>query len=185
MASEVEISSMALNKLGAEGITSFDDLTNRSNLCRDFYPHVRDAVLRAYPWKCSLVQKALVHDAAAPLFGWSYKFPLPVDPYCLRVIEIEDEPDYAVKGRYIYTDESSITIEYISRITNPGLFDSLLKEAIEARLAAELAYPITRSNELGSVMWSLYEAKLREARTMDAMESTVEGWEANELIDVR
>ena len=185
MASEVEIASIALRKLGAEGITSFDDGTNRSDLCRDFYPSVRDAVLRAYPWNCALEQKVLAADVDAPLFGYSYKFPLPVLPYCLRVLKIEDEPDYNVKGRYIHCDESSITIEYIARITNPGLFDSLLKEAIEARLAAELAYPITRAPETGKVMWDLYSAKLREARTFDGMEGIVEGWEANALIDVR
>ena len=185
MASEVEIASMALNKLGAEGITAFDDGTNRSNLCRDFYPSVRDATLRAYPWNCALTQKALAADAEAPLFDYSYKFQLPVLPYCLRVLEIEDEPDYNVKGRYIHCNESSITIEYIARITDPGLFDSLLKEAIEARLAAELAYPITRSPELIKAMWDLYAAKLREARTMDGMEGITEGWESNALIDVR
>jgi len=185
VSSEIEIASMALNKLGAERITSFDDGTNRSNLCRDFYPSVRDAVLRAYPWNCSLTQKALAADAEAPLFGYSYKFQLPVLPYCLRVLEIEDEPDYNVKGRYIHCDESSITIEYIARITDPGLFDSLLKEAIEARFAAELAYPITRDPTLAKTMWDLYAAKLREARTIDSMEGTVEGWKSNALIDVR
>ena len=185
MASEVEIASLALNKLGAERITAFDDGTNRSNLCRDFYPPVRDAVLRAYPWNCALTQKALAADVDAPLFGYSYKFQLPVLPYCLRVLKIEDEPDYNVKGRYIHCDESSITIEYIARITDPGLFDSLLKEAIECRLAAELAYPITRVPEVAKTMWGLYEAKLREARTMDGMEGITEAWESNALIDVR
>jgi hypothetical protein len=185
VASEVEISSMALNKLGAERITSFDDGTNRSNLCRDFYPDVRDAVLRAYPWNCALTQKALAAEVDTPLFGYSYKFQLPVLPYCLRVLKVEDEPDYNIKGRYIHCDESSITIEYIARITDPGSFDSLLKEAIEARLAAELAWPITRTLGLSTQMWGLYEAKLREARTMDGQEGTVEPWEANDLIDCR
>ena len=98
MASEVEIASMALNKLGAQRITAFDDGTNRSNLCRDFYPSVRDATLRAYPWNCSINQKLLAAEVAAPLFGYSYKFQLPVLPYCLRVLKIENEPDYNIKG---------------------------------------------------------------------------------------
>jgi len=185
MASEVEIASMALNKLGAQRITAFDDGTNRSNLCRDFYPSVRDATLRAYPWNCSINQKLLAVHVDAPLFGYSYKFQLPVLPYCLRVLKIENEPDYNIKGRFIHCDESSITIEYIARITDPGLFDSLLKEAIEARLAAELAYPITRVHDLAKTMWALYEAKLREARTNDGMEGTIESWQSNELINVR
>ena len=185
MPSEVDIASAALNKLGAESITSFDDLTPRSNLCRDFYPSIRDAVLRAYRWNCALEQQALAHDVVLPLFGYAYKFALPVIPYCLRVLEIDGDPEFNIKGRYIYTDESTINIEFIMRITNPGLFDSLLKEAIEARLAAELAYPITRTPSVATVMWSLYEAKLREARTMDGMEGTVQGYESNILTDCR
>jgi len=185
MASEVDICSNALTKLGAERIVSFDDGTNRSNLCRDFYPSVRDAVLRAYPWNCALAQQALVLDAAVPLFGYASKFLLPVIPYCLRVLKAEDDPEFVIKGRYLYTDEDSINIEFISRLTNPGLFDSLLREAIEARLAAELAYPITRTPSVAQTMWSLYEAKLREARTMDGMEGYVEPWESTDLIDVR
>ena len=185
MSSEIEICSAALNKLGAESITSFDDLTPRSNLCRDFYPSVRDAVLRAYPWNCALTQQALAHDVALPLFGYAYKFALPVIPYCLRVLVIDGDPEFNIKGRYIYTDESTINIEFIARITNPGLFDSLLKEAIEARLAAELAYPITRTPSVATVMWSLYEAKLREARTNDGFEGTIQGYESNVLTDVR
>lgn len=185
MASEVEIASRALNALGEESIMAFDEGTTPSNLCRDFYHGVRDAVLRAYPWKCAIEQQLLAADVDAPLFGYGYKFQLPVLPYCLRVLAIEDDPDYTIKGRYIHCDESSITIEYISRVTNPGLFDASLTEAIIARLAAELAYPITRSPELAAAMWNLYEAKLREARTMDGFEGTVDGWEANDLIDVR
>lgn len=185
MSSEVDICSKALNKLGAERITSFDDHTDRSDLCRDFYPSVRDAVLRAYPWNCAIEQQALVHDFVSPLFGYSYKFALPVIPYCLRVLKIEDDPDFNIKGRYIYCDESSIKIEFISRITDPGKFDSLLVEAIEARLAADLAYPITRTPEIATTMWGLYEAKLREARTMDGFEGKIEGWESNDLIDCR
>lgn len=185
MASEIEICSNALRKLGSESITSFDDGTNRSNLCRDFYPSVRDAVLRAYPWNCAISQQTLVLDAAIPLFGYSYRFVLPVIPYCLRVLKAEDDIEFKINGRYLHTDEDSIKIEFIGRITNPGLFDSLLKEAIEARLAAELAYPITRTPAVAQSMWALYEAKLREARTMDGMEGYVEPWESNDLVSCR
>jgi hypothetical protein len=185
MPSEVDISNGALTKLGAQPITSFDDVTTRSNLCRDYYPSVRDAVLRAYPWNCAIARQALALDAEAPLFGYAHKFGLPVVPYCLRVLEVDGEPDYNIEGRYLHTDESSINIKFIARLTDPGLFDSLLIEAIECRLAAELAYPVTGSPTLIQAMWTLYEAKLREARTINGMEGTVKYWESNALIEVR
>jgi hypothetical protein len=185
MPSEVSISSNALTKLGDEPITAFDDGTDRSDLCRDYYPNVRDAVLRAYPWSCATIQGELALSGDSPLFGYAYKFQLPVAPYCLRVLRVEDDVDYRIKGRFLYSDESSINIEYIARITDAGLFDSLLVEAIECRLAAELAYPITANPALVNTMWGLYEAKLREARTIDGMESPEDNWESNALVEVR
>jgi len=185
MPSEVDISSTALTKLGAAPITSFDDGTDRSNLCRDYYPNVRDAVLRAYPWNCAVQRMALALDASAPLYGYSYKFALPVIPYCLRVLETEDDVEYKIEGRYLLCDDSAVNIKFIARITDPGLFDSLLVEAIQARLAAELAYPITGSPTLGQAMWQLYAEKLREARGVDGMEGVADYWESNALIEVR
>ena len=185
MPSEVDISSSALTKLGAAPITSFDDGTDRANLCRDYYPNVRDAVLRAYPWNCAVQRIALALDASAPLFGYDYKFALPTIPYCLRVLETEDDVEYKIEGRFLLCDETSINIKFIARITDPGLFDSLLVEAIQARLAAELAYPITGSPTLAVEMWKLYAEKLREARGIDGQEGEADYWESNALIEVR
>lgn len=185
MPSIVSICSNALTKLGAEPITSFDDNSNRSKLCQAYYPNVRDAVLRAYPWNCAVLRASLARDAAAPTYGYSYRFALPVDPYCLRVLEVEDDVEHRIEGRYLLSDESSVKIKYIARVTDPGLFDALLSEAIECRMAAELAYPITRSPSLIQAMWGLYAEKLREARGIDGQEGTVSYWESNALIEVR
>jgi hypothetical protein len=185
MPSDVQICSNALTKLGANPIASFDDGEDRSDLCRDYYPNVRDAVLRAYPWNCAIRRMALALDAETPVYGYSYRFALPTVPYCLRVLEVEDDIEHRIEGRYLLTDEGSVNIKFIARITDPGLFDSLLVEAIECRLAAELAYPITGSPTLIQAMWALYEAKLREARTMDGMEGTADYYSSNALIEVR
>jgi len=187
MSSEVDIANRALTKIGAEPITSFDDGTKRSNLCRDYYPSTRDAVLRAYPWNCAIERQELALDGTAPVFGYAYKYQLPVDPYCLRVLEVENDPEFRIEGRYLHTDEGTVKIKYISRITNPGLFDSLLKEAIEARLSSELSIPVGSGGGADALkIWSLYEAKLREARTMDGMEGNVpDDDSSNVLIDVR
>lgn len=187
MSSEVDIASNALTKIGAESITSFDDGTKRANLCRDYYPRVRDAVLRAYPWNCAIERQELALDATAPLFGYAHKYQLPVIPYCLRVLEVEDDPEFRIEGRYLHTDEETVKIKFIARITDPGLFDSLLVEAIEARLASELSLPVGSGGGADALkMWSLYEAKLREARTNDGMEGNIaDDDSSNVLIDCR
>ena len=186
MSSETEIASNALSKIGASPITSIsDDTSTGAVLCRAYYYNTRDAVLRAYPWNCAIVRTSLAADTTAPTWKYAYKFLLPVNPYCLRLLEVEGNPEYKIAGRYIETDESSINIKYIKRISDTGLFDALLQEAIECRLAAELAFPITGNSALINAMWSLYGEKLREARTTDGMEVEQDSWESNALTECR
>jgi len=184
MASETEIASNALTKLGAEPITSIDDDNQRARLCKKYYPNTRDAIIRVYPWKCATTRATLALDVDTPIGDdWAYQFQLPVLPYCLRVLQVNtgDTP-YNIEGRFLLCDETSVYIKYLFRMTEPGSFDSLLSEAIECRLAAELAYPVTGSPNLIEAMWKLYEAKLREARTMDGMEAPLEIWESKSLV---
>ena len=184
MSSETEIASNALTKLGAQSITSLDDDTQRARLCRAYYPNVGDAVLRAYPWRCATIRTTLALSEDTPVGDdWAYQFQLPVDPYCLRVLQVDDGTiPFTVEGRLILCDESSLYLKFIRRMTDPGSFDSLLQEAIECRLAAELAYPVTGSPTLIKAMWELYEAKIREARTIDGMEAPLEIWESESLV---
>lgn len=185
MPSETEIASNALTKLGGEPLTSMaDDDTQRARLCRAYYPNVRDAVLRAYPWRCATVRANLALDEDTPIGDeWTYQFQLPVLPYCLRILKVEDGTiPYTVEGRFILCDESTLYIKFVKRVTDPGSFDALLSEAIECRLAADLAYPVTGSPTLIQAMWELYEAKIREARTIDGMEAPLELWESKSLV---
>jgi hypothetical protein len=185
MSSETEIASNALTKLGAQPLTSIDDDdTQRARLCRAYYPNVRNAVLRAYPWRCATQRQTLALHADTPVGDdWAYQFALPTDPYCLRVLQVDDGTiRYTVEGRLILCDESSLYLKYIRRMSDTGNFDSLLQEAIECRLAAELAYPVTGSPTLIKAMWELYEAKLREARTVDGMDAPLELWESESLV---
>jgi len=185
MASETEIATNALTKLGSDPLTDIDtDDTQRARLCRTYYPNTRDAVLRAYPWKCATIRVALALDAGTPIGDeWDHKYTLPVLPYCLRVLRVDDGNTlYTIEKRLLLCNEDSVYIKYIYRMTDTGTFDSLLQEAIECRLAAELAYPITGSPTLIKAMWDLYEAKLREARNIDGMEVPLDNWESNSLV---
>jgi hypothetical protein len=153
-------------------------------LCRAYYPNVRDAVLRAYPWRCATVRRNLAVSDDAPIGDdWVHQFQLPVDPYCLRVLKVDDGTiPYTVEGRFILCDESSLYLKFTERMADTGNFDALLSEAIECRLAAELAYPVTGSPTLINAMWKLYEAKIREARTIDGMEAPLEIWKSESLV---
>jgi hypothetical protein len=173
MASEVDIINSALNMVGASNIISRSEDSKSARITNQRYDYVRDAVLRAHPWNCAISRATIAADSDSPTFGFTNQFTLPTDPYCLRVLRLEYlDVDFRVEGRKIHCDEDTVSVIYISRVTDPNEYDQLLIEALAARLAADTSYALVQSSSLTSTMFQLYEAKLSEARFIDATEGT-------------
>lgn len=173
MASEVDIINSALNMVGATNIISRGEDSKSARITNQRYDYVRDAVLRAHPWNCAVTRRALTSDTDTPAFGYENQFTLPTDPYCLRVLGLDYlDIDFVVEGRKIVTDEDTINVKYIARVTDPNEYDQLLIEAIAARLAADTSFALVQSTSLTQSMFGLYESKLSEARFVDATEGT-------------
>ena len=73
----------------------------------------------------------------------------------------------------------------MARITDTEEYDSLLRSTIAYRLAAETAYAITASTSVTSAIENLYRDRLKEARTIDAMEGVPEQIIADDFINIR
>lgn len=197
MASVVDICNEALDLLGAQTITALSENSQEARLCNRRFATVRDAVLRAHPWNIAITRKQLAKDATSPAFGFTNQYTLPTDPYCLRVLSFWDanvdnevaaydsRTSFKIEGRKVLSDAGECRITYIGRITDTEQYDSLLSSTVAHRLASEIAYAVTGSNSLANGMQQLYEARLREARSIDAMEGTPDRIIANDFIDIR
>ncbi|MGB8276100.1 MAG: hypothetical protein WCF16_12625 [Alphaproteobacteria bacterium] len=185
--SVVSICNRALDLLKADPITSLADNSEAARLCARNYEPVRDAVLRAYPWNAAERRVSLAALSDAPAWGYARQFQLPVD--CLRVLTLENQEagaQYRIEGRRVLTDEAApLNILYLARVTDPAELDALLADTIAARLAADLAYPLTGSTSLAQAMFTTYQAKLAEARRCDAQEGTPEPLDANQWLESR
>lgn len=186
MPSEADICSDALVLLGDSPILSLDDTSDRASACKQLYPRVRDAVLRAHPWKFAQKRAALAQTVTPPAFGYAFSYQLPVD--FLRLIEfVGDRRDvpFTHEGQLVLTDSPQCMIRYVAKVEDPNLFDSLFVSALSARMAAELAQPITSQSSLMQTMLRLYEAKIQEARTVDSQEQTPDQLVSDVLTRVR
>jgi len=171
--SDVGICNSALYKLGADRITALTDDTKEGRLCNEQYSKLRDEVLRAHPWNFAIKRVELAQISETPVFEWAYVYQLPND--CLRVLQAETKDViYAVEGRKVYSDESTMYIKYIGQITDTATFDPQFAEALACRLAADIAYAITQSATVAQTMWEAYNSALRVARSCDAQEGTPE-----------
>ena len=169
MASIVDICNGALNQLGASTIITLTEDSKNARLCNARFTQIRDSVFRSHPWNCLQKRVELAADTDTPAWGFTSQFTIPAD--CLRVLSILDfDSDHKIEGRKILTDNSSMKILYVSRVTDPNEYDELLRETLSAALAADIAYAVTSSNPVAKNMYDLFQQKLKEARFVDSTE---------------
>jgi hypothetical protein len=186
-----------MDLLGAATISALTENSKDARLCNRRFETVRDAVLRSHPWNTAIIRAEIAKDSAAPAFGFSYQYTLPTDPYCLRVLSFwnsnvnseiaayDSQVMYKIEGRKILSDEGTCKITYIGRITDTEQYDAMLSNTIAHRLAVETAYAITGSTTVAQQMQALYEQRLREARSMDAMEGYPDKIIADDFVNIR
>lgn len=187
MASEVDICNIALRRIGAERITSLAEQTKRAKLCNDAYAIVRDAMLRSHPWNFATFRVELAKTATTPEFGYSSEFQLPND--YLRIMIIEDgdliDYDFRIEQDKLLIDENALKIEYISKITNTGLFDPNFVTALGLAIAEELSYAMVQSNSLKEQIREDARIALASARLIDAQSNGVRQLITNEWTQER
>lgn len=188
--SDVSICNSALIKLGAERISSLTDDNKRARLCNEQYAKIRDDFLRAHPWNFAVARKELGLSATfTPAFEYDYAFVIPSD--VLRILAVDfnlgpaiGEIPWAVEVddtgvKHLVTNSSTAKIKYIKRVLE-ARFDDNFAELLSTKLAADLAYAITQSTSIAELLDKKFREKMREVRSLDAMEGSVPTVEADE-----
>lgn len=184
MASTVEICNRALSKLGQIRITSLTDNNKAAKACNQAYEYVRDSVLRAHVWNCTVSRAQLAPLSTTPAFGFDYEYQQPSD--CIKVVEVDTSYQWVVEGRKILTDQgTTLDIRYQVREEDPNQYDSLLQEAIAARLAYELAEELTQSNSKKEAALNDYHMTMSDAKLRDAQEQSPAELYEDDWINVR
>lgn len=158
----------------AQRITNITDTTREGRIVSPAYDPCRRAELRANPWNFAIKRAQLAADTTAPLFGPSYRFPLPSD--CLRVLVPKNPcPDWNVEGRAVVsTDTSPLEIRYVRDETDPTVFDAMFCELLAYRIALAINIDLSDSTAKQQMLAQAYKAALIEARKVDALESVPE-----------
>ena len=186
---DVDIVNEALGKLGIDPIGSLNDQVKPAIKANAIYASVRDGVLEESELTFSIGRFQPAIDAQAPL-GSDYTARYPKDPTILRVIDAEEAtgspgvvdgfmaammPDYDagldfdVEGSWIVanTGAAKLNVKAVVQVTDPTKFSPNFCRALAARLAAELAMPLTENRGKEQDCWKEYLAKLSAARAAD------------------
>lgn len=159
----VGICNRALTALGEDLIVSLADNTKRAILCSLHYDPVRREVLRANPWRFARRQANLAAGGAAPLFDWTYSYPVPNDFIRMynESTDQADQPAFQVFGGAILcNDAPPLGIVYIADVTDPTQFDALFAKLLALELAAAICEPLTQSvNKLTKIQGAIADAR--------------------------
>lgn len=185
MASQVEITNLALISLGMEPITGIDDTTKEARYAKTLFPLVKKRVLRSHPWNVAIKRASLAALSSTPVFEYTYQFQLPSD--CIRLLEVYQNDDWKLEGNVVLTSNGGpLYIKYIYDITHYDSLDESLVYAIAAALAVDLCMALQQNANQRQVMMEEYEMRLREARGVDAKAgSSLQTLEINDWIQER
>ena len=183
--SPIAICNLSLSWLGANLITSFEDDTTESKLCLANYEPMRDSVEETYQW--SFCTRRTYYGAAAdplpdsddPLNVYN-EFRFKILPDVLRVLLVHPDRDFKTTSRlhwqieagHIVVDQNPVYAQEMFRVAETAQFTPGFAQALAARIASELALPITESGKKQELMYSLYLTKLDEAKTLDSMQGS-------------
>jgi len=178
---------MALALLGDQRIGALTDNTEAARACNAAYTMCRDSVLRKHPWNFAIERATLAAESTGPDWGPTKSFVLPVDPYCLRVLEVRDHYDYewSVEGRKLVGNMEVAYIKYISRKEDPAEFDAAFSIALSSYIASKIAVRLTGSNTIKRDAEREHEKDMKDARSADGQEGAVPETTSNTFLDER
>ena len=185
--SNVELCSIALVKLGAEGISSFNDGTAEADVAGTLYDVIRDSLLGVHPWSFATAHAELVQLPNAPLTDFEYAFELPSD--FIKALSAGDEcrsrgAVYQVVGREVHTNYEELTFAYIKRADEAD-FPTYFVSALINRLAAEFCLPLTENASRSELLFKVADTELKLAKLIDSQQDTPPRVEDFTLIEAR
>ena len=187
----VEVVNMALTMLGESHIVSMSDNIKTARDANAIYVVTKDALLGGYNWSFAKARVILTAFPIPPQFEYALAYNLPAD--CLRVLFVGDYyvgmdlTDYrgaptelfTIEGRQILTDmgtktppsvDNKINIRYVRKEDDVTKFGANFTMALIAKLAENLAEPLTQSDTKRDRASAVFKDELRIAIRSNAIE---------------
>ena len=129
-----------------------------------------------------------------PAFGYSYAFTKPVD--WVRTASIsavgtfnDGFEQYVDEVGFWYADVDPLFVKYISNDASYGLnitrWRQGFAQALEAYLAFKIGLPVSADRGVRNDMYNLFKTRLRDAKSLDAVDERVRVLPAGRLVKAR
>ena len=156
--------------------------TLEAKICNLNYEQTRDSLLRSHWWRFARKSVVLALDTETPPFEWDYQYILPED--FLRVISVYEGNmsninlySYAIEGDKLLTNETTVSLRYIRKVTDVKEFDPLFTEVLVLRLAWKLIPPLagTKTAVFTEALKEEIKVVTRQVLAVDKQETNTVG----------
>jgi hypothetical protein len=180
----IDIMNIANVILGQRSGTSRSENTKATQFANDRYESIRDNVLTQGLWNCATTRAQLSVLSTSPPFGFANQYALPSDFLRFKRFQEDNfETPFAIEAvsngdgtatRVLLTDFAEANILYIFRLTEVAKMDELLKYAIGARLAQEIALGVKGDLRQSGFAKGLADEAISMAQFIDADQASTE-----------
>lgn len=179
---ETSICKQALGRIGASQIDDVETDTSPPAIqCRLHYEQTRDSLLRSYSWRFASGRETLTQDTDTPDFEWDFQYPLPDDFKYLKSIyegrfSSINFRNISLEGNLLLTNEDTMEIRYIKKVTDVSEFDSLFIEVLVLLLADKLIGPLAGGDpRIQKKIDDALDELMPSVRALDGQETNTAG----------
>jgi hypothetical protein len=179
--SATKICNLALIRIGEARVTDITDTTSEAaKEANEMYDELRDELLEGGPlkgWKFARHRKSVAVDATAPDFEYDYRFQIPSNPKCLRMVSVTVDgveiTDWVREGNYILTnlEDEEVDMIYAKQVTSEADFPPHFAKLFWKTLAARLAFRRVQSEKLKQSIQLEADEEVDKAIAKDNLEN--------------
>ena len=182
--SNTSIVNSSLGRIGAKRINDISDTTDtkpEAVQARLHFELTRDSLLRSHFWRFASDRADLSASDVTPDFEWDYQYILPNDFLRMKSIyegRVSDSNLYscALEGTMLLSNETTMQIKYIKKVTDPAKFDPLFIEVLILQLALKFVSSLAGGDtKLRIEIQKELKELMSTVRTLDSQETNTIG----------
>ena len=187
MTNKTDICNLALLKIGKARLSNVDtDSSEQANVLRQVYNSCLKQILNENYWSFATFRAILPRSSEAPAFGYSYKYILPTNPEFIRLISIEDSPEYSIENDGLHSNNATIKIKYVGFQNEVNKYLPSFITAFSTLLASELCFTMNGDKTLASDLYKKYrDVELLIATNQDRSNQKLSAIERSSWISSR
>ena len=168
MASDIDIASNALQMIGADPISSFDDPGAGAAVAKALYEPLLEALLTRTYWRFAMKKQTLNLLSQTPENDFQFAHQIPTDS--LKIYKVDPNGFYKLYRDLIYSNQNKLIADYVFR-PETTLLPSHFVLAFTYKLASEFALSVTDNENKNAIYEEKFRLAMAEAYAADSQQN--------------